>query len=98
MDEYANGWAEIVKYGCWTEASRRCSKTCPKKTPSEYPDALTALIARCVEVKRDVVAVDEREGSTRALLNPGTPWVTRLSASRATASPTGALSVSVWRC
>ena len=59
-DEYANGWAEIVKYGMLDRGVAEMLEDLPEEDSSEYPDALTALIARCVEVKRDVVAADER--------------------------------------
>ncbi len=70
--EFAAGMAEVIKYGIiydrdffvWLE---------------EHLDALYALdeqalsyaIARCCQIKADVVAIDEKESGIRALLNLG---------------------------
>lgn len=66
------GYAEIIKYGLlgdktffeWLEAN-------DDKVLALEPDAILHAVARSVEMKAEIVAADEREGSKRALLNLG---------------------------
>jgi len=70
--EYAAGLAEVVKYGAaldagffeWLEASAGA-------VLAQDPSVLERLVARCCELKADVVAEDEREAGRRAVLNFG---------------------------
>ncbi len=70
--EFAAGMAEVIKYGIiwdadffsWLEQNVEPLKTLDK-------DALTYAIARCCQIKADVVAEDETERGVRALLNLG---------------------------
>lgn len=70
--EYAAGLAEVVKYGAifdaafldWIEANS-------EPLLARDPEALAHAIQRSCEIKADIVAQDERESGTRALLNFG---------------------------
>ncbi|HEY8572105.1 3-dehydroquinate synthase [Phenylobacterium sp.] len=70
--EMRAGYAEVIKYGLlgdfgffeWLEANG------PKVLARE-PDALSRAVARCVEMKAEIVAHDEKEQGRRALLNLG---------------------------
>ncbi|QJD59443.1 3-dehydroquinate synthase [Pseudomonas sp. gcc21] len=70
--EISAGLAEIIKYGLirdrdfldWLEAEMPALRALE-------PSAITEAIARSCAIKADVVAVDEREGSLRAILNLG---------------------------
>ena len=70
--EFAAGMAEVVKYGAaldaeffgWIEAHAAAIR-------ARAPEALERMVARCCEIKADVVSRDEREGGLRALLNFG---------------------------
>jgi len=70
--EMACGYAETLKMGLlgdaaffdWLEANAN-------RVLARQPDALARAVARCVEMKADIVARDERECGPRALLNLG---------------------------
>ncbi len=70
--EYAAGYAEVVKYGAlgdaaffdWLEAEAVALR-------SRAPQALLRAVRRCIEMKADVVAADEKEAGQRMLLNLG---------------------------
>ena len=70
--EFAAGMAEVVKYGValdaeffgWLEQNAAAIQ-------ARDPAALEQMVARCCELKADVVARDEREGGLRAVLNFG---------------------------
>ena len=70
--EFAAGMAEVVKYGValdaeffgWLERNAAAIQ-------AREPAALEQMVARCCELKADVVARDEREGGLRAVLNFG---------------------------
>lgn len=70
--EFAAGMAEVIKYGvaldadffAWLENNAAAIR-------AREPAALERMIARCCEIKADVVSKDEREGGLRALLNYG---------------------------
>jgi 3-dehydroquinate synthase len=66
------GYAEVIKYGLlgdfsffeWLEANGGA-------VLAREPAALTRAVARCVEMKAEIVAEDETEQGRRALLNLG---------------------------
>ncbi|MCJ2378791.1 3-dehydroquinate synthase [Vibrio sp. ZSDZ34] len=70
--EFAAGLAEVIKYGIiydgaffeWLEANLDALMALDA-------DALTYAIARCCQIKAEVVAQDEKESGIRALLNLG---------------------------
>ena len=70
--EFAAGMAEVVKYGValdadffgWLEQNAAAIQ-------AREPGALERMVARCCELKADVVSKDEREGGLRAVLNFG---------------------------
>ena len=69
-----DGLAEMLKYGVI------CDEKLFERIQNYQNEDMVALIARCVEIKRDVVAEDEFDRGTRQLLNLGhtfgTPWGT----------------------
>lgn len=70
--EYRAGLAEVIKYGIIRDAALfgRLEKDLDLLLKRD-PTALAAIVARCCEIKADVVARDEREGGLRAILNFG---------------------------
>ena len=70
--EFASGMAEVIKYGValdaeffgWLEQHAAAIQ-------AREPAALEQMVARCCEIKADVVSKDEREGGLRAVLNFG---------------------------
>jgi 3-dehydroquinate synthase len=70
--EYVSGLAEVVKYGVIRDAGffAQLEKQRAPLAASD-PGALEPVIARCCEIKADVVRLDEREGGLRAILNFG---------------------------
>lgn len=70
--EFAAGMAEVIKYGViydydffvWLEQNQTAIK-------QQDQDALQYMIARCCEIKAEIVAIDERESGLRAILNLG---------------------------
>ena len=70
--EMACGYAEVIKYGLlgdrdffdWLEVNGA-------KVLARDPPALAHAVRRCVEMKAQIVGVDERESAGRALLNLG---------------------------
>lgn len=70
--EYRSGLAEVIKYGIIRD--RALFKSLEKQMPRllrRDTKILAAVVARCCEIKADVVAADETEGSLRAILNFG---------------------------
>ncbi|MCT8988602.1 3-dehydroquinate synthase [Shewanella phaeophyticola] len=71
-NEFAAGMAEVIKYGIiwdgdffhWLEQNVKALKALDT-------DALTYAIAKCCQIKADVVEQDETEQGVRALLNLG---------------------------
>ena len=61
-----DGCAEIIKYGVLDGAAlfSRLENSLPNEIPEE-------ILARCVEIKRDIVAADEFDTGARHLLNLG---------------------------
>jgi len=62
---FRDGCAEVIKYGIIADSVLFESLKTPIRTQSE------AVIARCIEIKRDIVAEDEFEHGARKLLNFG---------------------------
>ena len=70
--EFAAGMAEVIKYGIiydhafftWLEDNQEAIKNLEQ-------EALQTMIARCCEIKAEVVAIDEKESGLRAILNLG---------------------------
>ena len=61
---YRDGCAEVIKYGMILDAELY-------KTLHAQPFDREAVVARCVEIKRDVVQQDEFDNGVRGLLNFG---------------------------
>lgn len=70
--ELAAGLAEVIKYGLIYDAEffAWLERNMPALLARD-PAALTHAIARSCEIKAEVVALDEREGGVRAILNLG---------------------------
>jgi len=70
--EYASGLAEVVKYGLiWDAVLFKQIEESASKLLARDPDALEPIIARCCEIKAEVVKIDERESGVRSVLNFG---------------------------
>ena len=72
MREYRAGLAEVIKYGIIYDARlfQRLERDLPRLLRRD-PRTLTAVVARCCEIKADVVRQDETESGVRAILNFG---------------------------
>jgi 3-dehydroquinate synthase len=70
--EFRAGLAEVIKYGIIFDAKlfAQIERNLPKLLRRD-PKTLAAVIARCCEIKADVVAQDETESGLRAILNFG---------------------------
>ena len=70
--EYRSGLAEVFKYGIIYDASlfRKLEKHLPRLLARE-PAILGEIIARCCQIKAEVVSQDETETGLRAILNFG---------------------------
>jgi 3-dehydroquinate synthase len=70
--EYRAGLAEVIKYGIIYDAALfgRLERDLPKLLKRE-PKTLSAVVARCCEIKAEVVSQDETESGLRAILNFG---------------------------
>lgn len=64
-DIYRDGYAEVIKYGVILD-----SEFFDRLSMDDRPD-ICDVIARSVEIKRDIVSADERDRSLRGLLNFG---------------------------
>ena len=70
--EYIAGLAEVVKYGViWDAVLFNLLQANAGRLLAREADFLEEVIARCCEIKAEVVAMDEREGGVRAILNFG---------------------------
>ena len=70
--EMACGYAEVLKYGLLGDADFFDGlEAATPRVLGRDDAALAWAVRRCVEMKADVVAEDEREGGARALLNLG---------------------------
>ena len=63
---FQDGMAEVIKYACIWDAS-----LAEKIKAAADPAVLEAVIARCIEIKAEVVAQDEFDNGVRMLLNFG---------------------------
>jgi 3-dehydroquinate synthase len=70
--EFRAGLAEVIKYGIIRDAAlfRRLERELPQLL-ERRAELLAAVIARCCQIKADVVGEDENEGGERAILNFG---------------------------
>jgi 3-dehydroquinate synthase len=70
--EYRAGLAEVIKYGIIYDTAlfERLERDLPKLLKRE-PKTLTEVVARCCEIKAEVVGQDETESGLRAILNFG---------------------------
>jgi 3-dehydroquinate synthase len=70
--EYISGLAEVIKYGIIFDAKlfARLERDLPKILARDSK-TLSQIIARCCEIKAEVVAQDETENGLRAILNFG---------------------------
>src|SRR5262249_48480678 len=72
LREYRAGLAEVIKYGIIYDAAlfRRLEQDLPKLLRRDSR-TLTDVVARCCQIKAEVVAQDETESGLRAILNFG---------------------------
>lgn len=72
MREYRAGLAEVIKYGIIYDAGmfKRLERDLQKLLRRDI-NILAAIVARCCEIKAEVVRQDEHEGGLRAILNFG---------------------------
>jgi 3-dehydroquinate synthase len=70
--EYVSGLAEVIKYGIIYDAVlfAQLEHNLPKLLQRDAA-TLAAVVARCCEIKAEVVGEDETEGGLRAILNFG---------------------------
>ena len=70
--EFRAGLAEVIKYGIIYDARlfAQLERDLPKLLRRE-PQTLAAVVARCCEIKADIVGRDETENGLRAILNFG---------------------------
>jgi 3-dehydroquinate synthase len=70
--EFRAGLAEVIKYGIIYDARlfAQLERDLPKLLRRE-PQTLAAVVARCCEIKADIVGQDETENGLRAILNFG---------------------------
>ena len=69
---YLEGWAEIVKYGMILDANLfEMLEDHVSSLHARDATLLTKNIARCIQLKMDVVQRDERDGGLRNILNYG---------------------------
>ncbi|HMJ91808.1 MAG TPA: 3-dehydroquinate synthase [Candidatus Acidoferrum sp.] len=70
--EYRAGLAEVIKYGIIYDAPlfARLERDLPKLLKLQ-PEIVGDIVARCCEIKAEVVGQDETEGGVRAILNFG---------------------------
>jgi len=70
--EYRSGLAEVIKYGIISDAAlfSRLERQMPQLLERD-PKTLADVIARCCQIKAEVVGQDETESGLRAILNFG---------------------------
>jgi 3-dehydroquinate synthase len=70
--EFRAGLAEVIKYGVIYDAELfgRLEQDLPRVLARD-PEVLSAVVARCCQIKAAVVAEDETESGSRAILNFG---------------------------
>jgi 3-dehydroquinate synthase len=70
--EFRAGLAEVIKYGIIYDAKFFAKlERGLKKILAQEPALLAGIVARCCEIKADVVSQDETESGLRAILNFG---------------------------
>lgn len=69
-DVFADGMAELIKYALIRDADMFLQLEGSPAVKADSPE-LEDLVARCVSIKRDVVAADERDTGERMVLNFG---------------------------
>lgn len=70
--EYTSGLAEVVKYGViWDAVLFKHLEENAQRLVARDVAVLEPIIARCCEIKAEVVAMDERESGVRSILNFG---------------------------
>lgn len=70
--EYSAGMAEVIKYGViWDAAFLSRLEQGIDAIMERDLDVMAEVIARCCDIKSEVVAVDERESGVRGILNFG---------------------------
>ena len=70
--EYLTGLAEVIKYGIiWDESLFTYLEENKGKVMSRDRDCLIDIVARCCDIKAEIVGKDEKESGLRALLNMG---------------------------
>ncbi len=70
--EYVSGIAEVIKYGViWDAVFFDYLEENIDKLLSRDAEVLEKVVARCCEIKAEVVGLDEREAGVRAILNFG---------------------------
>lgn len=71
--EWINGLSEILKYGAIRDDKifEEARIFLEPEPTSIHPEKLIQLIAKCIQIKADVVEKDEFEGGVRAFLNYG---------------------------
>jgi 3-dehydroquinate synthase len=70
--EYRSGLAEVIKYGIIYDAAlfEKLERSLPELL-ARAPKVLGSVVARCCEIKAEIVGQDETESGMRALLNFG---------------------------
>jgi 3-dehydroquinate synthase len=70
--EFSAGMAEVIKYGIIYDSDFfSFLEANVKRILAKDHEVLNHMIARCCQIKADIVALDEREQNIRALLNLG---------------------------
>ena len=70
--EMVCGYAEVLKYGLLGDAAFFAGlEAATPRVLGREAEALAWVVRRCVDMKAEIVAEDEREGGRRALLNLG---------------------------
>ncbi len=70
--EYVSGLAEVAKYGVIRDAELVTAlENGAERLAARDPALLEDIVARCCQIKADIVAGDEREAGERAILNFG---------------------------
>lgn len=72
LREFRSGLAEVIKYGIIYDPKlfRRLGREMPRLLERDF-SCLGPVIARCCEIKAEIVGQDETEGGIRAILNFG---------------------------
>ena len=70
--EYCAGLAEVIKYGIIYDAAffQQLERDFPKLL-KRHAETLAAVVARCCEIKAEIVSLDETESGLRQILNFG---------------------------